>query len=131
MSSEAKDPSGQKGFLMASISFPTTASNMPGRTQVDSAAKAAAIQTEQPTTATATAPATTDTVQISDAAQAKSMHDAGQSVSAIASSLGTSVSTVDSYLGIPVAVSVPLVAAPAAKAAPAAAATAPKVNVKS
>jgi hypothetical protein len=61
-----------------------------------------------------------DTVKLSDAAQAETMHQAGQSISAIASSLGTNVSTVDSYLGITVAVAVPLTAAPAAHAAPAA-----------
>jgi response regulator of citrate/malate metabolism len=117
---------------MASISFPTTASNMPDRTQVDSATKTAVVQTEQPASTTGTAPATTDTVQISAAAQAKILHQAGQSVNSIASALGTSVSTVDSYLGITVSVSVPLVAAPVAKSAPAATtpATAPKVDVK-
>jgi hypothetical protein len=116
---------------MASISFPTTAGNMPDRTQVDSAAKVAVVQTVQPTRTTA---ATQDTVQISAAAQAKLLHQAGQSVNSIASALGTSVSTVDSYLGITVAVSVPLVAASSAKAAPAApaatAATATKVDIK-
>jgi hypothetical protein len=61
-----------------------------------------------------------DTVKLSAAAQAESMHQAGQSISSIASSLGTNVSTVDSYLGITVAIAVPLTAAPAAHAAPAA-----------
>lgn len=82
---------------MASISFPTTASNMPDRTQVDSAAKTTATQTEQPTTTTAS---TKDTVQISAAAQAKLLHQAGQSVKSIASALGTDTKTVDDYLGI-------------------------------
>jgi hypothetical protein len=57
-----------------------------------------------------------DTVKLSAAAQAETMHQAGQSISAIASSLGINTSTVDSYLGI--AVAVPLSAAPAAHAAP-------------
>jgi hypothetical protein len=62
-----------------------------------------------------------DTVKLSAAAQAESMHQAGQSVSSIASSLGTSVSTVDSYLGITATtIAVPLTAAPAAHAAPSA-----------
>jgi anti-sigma28 factor (negative regulator of flagellin synthesis) len=60
-----------------------------------------------------TAPTTEeDTVKLSAAAQAATMHQAGQSISSIASFLGTNVSTVDSYLGIPVAVAVPLTAAP-------------------
>ena len=61
-----------------------------------------------------------DTVTLSAAAQAETMHQAGQSISSIASSPGTNVSTVDSYLGITVAVAVPLTAAPAVHAAPAA-----------
>jgi len=78
-----------------------------------------------------------DTVKLSAAAQAETMHEAGQSISSIASSLGTSVSTVDSYLGITVAIAVPLTAAPtahaahAAKAAPAAAALLPVTVAKS
>jgi hypothetical protein len=77
-----------------------------------------------------------DTVKLSAAAQAETMHQAGQTISAIASSLGTNVSTVDSYLGITVAVAVPLTAAPAAaaptaKAAPAATAELPKAVVAS
>lgn len=84
---------------MASISFPTTASNMPNRTQVDSAAKTAVVQTEQPTKTTATT-ASDDSVQISAAAQAKLLHQSGQSVTSIASALGTDTKTVDDYLGI-------------------------------
>jgi hypothetical protein len=84
---------------MASISFPTTASNMPDRTQVDSASKTTAVQTEQPTKTSTTAD-TKDTVQISAAAQAKILHQAGQSVNSIASALGTDTKTVDDYLGI-------------------------------
>jgi len=99
-SSEAKKPPGhRKGPLMSSISFPTTASNMPDRTQLDSAAKTTAVQSEQPTKTTATAD-TKDTVQISAAAQAKILHQAGQSVKSIASALGTDTKTVDDYLGI-------------------------------
>jgi hypothetical protein len=37
-----------------------------------------------------------DTVKVSAVAQAATMHQAGQSISSIASSLGTNVSTVDS-----------------------------------
>ena len=61
-----------------------------------------------------------DTVKLSAAAQAVTMHQAGQSISSIASSLGINVSAVDSYLGITVAVAVPLTAAPSVHAAPAA-----------
>jgi len=67
-----------------------------------------------------------DTVKLSASAQAETLHQAGQSISSIASSLGTDISTVDSYLGITVAAAVPLAAAPsvhvahAAKVAPAA-----------
>jgi hypothetical protein len=78
-----------------------------------------------------------DTVKLSAAAQAETMHQAGQSISSIASSLGTNVTTVDSYLGIAVAIAVPLTAAPAAhatpvaKAEPAAAASLPVTVAKS
>jgi hypothetical protein len=72
---------------------------MPDRTQVDSAAKATAVQTEQPAKTTAVS-STKDTVQISAAAQAKLLHQAGQSVKSIASALGTDTKTVDDYLGI-------------------------------
>ena len=61
-----------------------------------------------------------DTVKLSDSAQAESMHQAGQSISSIASSLGTNVSTVDGYLGITVAVAVPLTSSPSVHAIPAA-----------
>ena len=77
-----------------------------------------------------------DTVQLSEGAQAEALHQSGESVSAIASSLRASVSTVDSYLGIATTIAVPLTvgpaahAAPAAKAAPAAPADAPMVAVK-
>lgn len=84
---------------MASISFPTTTSYMTDRTQVDSATKTAAAQTEQPTKTTDAA-STKDTVQISAAAQAKLLHQQGQSVAVIAASLGTTAKTVDDYLGI-------------------------------
>jgi hypothetical protein len=54
-----------------------------------------------------TTPATTtskgDTVTLSAAAQAKALHQSGQSVASIASSLGTDTKTVDEYLGIAVA----------------------------
>jgi hypothetical protein len=80
---------------MASISFPTTTSNISDRTQIDSNTKAAAVQAEQTTTTS-----TKDTVEISTAAQAKLLHQQGQSVSSIASALGTDTKTVDGYLGI-------------------------------
>lgn len=55
---------------------------------------------------TTTTPATTtskeDTVTLSVAAQAKALHQSGQSVASIASALGTDTKTVDSYLGIAV-----------------------------
>jgi hypothetical protein len=84
---------------MASISFPTTASNIPDRTAIDSTTKAAAVQTEQAATPAATT-ATKDTVQISAAAQARLLHQQGQSVNSIATALGTDSKTVDDYLGI-------------------------------
>jgi len=70
-----------------------------------------------------------DTVTLSAAAQAQMMHQSGQSVSSIASSLGTSVSTVDSYLGITAAtvssqVAISTAEASTPKAAPAATALA-------
>jgi hypothetical protein len=43
-----------------------------------------------------------DTVKISAAAQARILHQAGQSVANIAASLGTNAKTVDDYLGITV-----------------------------
>ena len=56
--------------------------------------------------ATTTTPAATsskeDTVTRSAAAQAKVLHQSGQSVASIASALGTDTKTVDSYLGIAV-----------------------------
>jgi len=70
---------------------------MSDRTQVDSAVKAAVVQTEQPTKTTAS---TKDTVEISAAAQAKLLHQQGQSVTVIAATLGTTAKTVDEYLGI-------------------------------
>jgi DNA-binding NarL/FixJ family response regulator len=49
---------------------------------------------------TQTASEQQDSVKLSAKAQAKLLHQEGQSVSAIAASLGISVKTVDSYLGI-------------------------------
>ncbi|MDR3775349.1 MAG: hypothetical protein P4K97_00515 [Terracidiphilus sp.] len=84
---------------MASISFPTTTNSVPDRTQVDSTAKTTAVQTEQTTTTTATT-AQEDSVKISAAAQAKLLHQQGQSVTVIAAALGTTTKAVDGYLGI-------------------------------
>jgi hypothetical protein len=47
-----------------------------------------------------------DTVTLSAAAQAKVLHQSGQSVASIASALGTDSKTVDSYLGIDVTTAV-------------------------
>jgi hypothetical protein len=61
--------------------------------------------TQQATTATTTPAATTskaDTVTLSAAAQARVLHQSGQSIASIASALGTDTKTVDSYLGITV-----------------------------
>lgn len=84
---------------MASISFPTTTGNMPDTTQIDSTTKAAVVETEK-TPATTTTSSTKDAVEISAAAQAKLLHQQGQSISSIASALGTDTKTVDDYLGI-------------------------------
>ena len=97
---------------MSSISFPISApSNV---SQMQATARTGPAQAE-----TATTPEE-DTVKLSASAQAETMHQAGQSISSIASLLGTTVSTIDSYLGITVAVAVPLTAAPSVHAAPAA-----------
>lgn len=59
--------------------------------------------TQQPTQQTTTqAAAQQDTVKLSDKAQAQLLHQQGESVSAIASSLGVTKDTVDSYLNITV-----------------------------
>jgi hypothetical protein len=108
---------------MASISFPTTTGNMPDRTQIDSATKAVEVQAEQ-TAQTTTASAPQDTVRISDAAQARLLHQQGLSVSSIASALGTDSKTVDSYLGITTQVLGQAILAAASKPAAPAAATA-------
>jgi hypothetical protein len=108
---------------MASISFPTTAGNLPDRTQIDSTAKTAAVQVEQ-TAPAATPSAPQDTVKISDAAQARLLHQAGESVNSIASALGTDSKTVDSYLGITTQVLDQALLAAASKPAASAAATA-------
>jgi hypothetical protein len=65
--------------------------------------------TQQATTPTPTPVATTskgDTVTLSAAAQARVLHQSGQSVASIASALGTDTKTVDSYLGIAVTAAV-------------------------
>jgi hypothetical protein len=81
---------------MASVALFTTASNLyntaelpatTSSTQTGAATKAATDSQE-------------DTVKLSTAAQAKLLYKQGQSVSAIASSLGTTAKEVDDYLGI-------------------------------
>jgi hypothetical protein len=120
-------------------SFPISLVNPSNVTQIAATARTGPAQAD-PTPAPEV-----DTVQLSEAAQAEAMHQSGQSVSSIASSLGASVSTVDSYLGIATTIAVPLTvgpsahaapaakaepAAPAANAAPAATTDTPKVAVK-
>ncbi len=48
-----------------------------------------------------------DTVKLSEAAQAQSLHQQGESVGNIADSLGTDLATVDDYLGVTVELSAP------------------------
>jgi len=66
--------------------------------------QATSVDTTQQTTATTSDTKTSeeDTVKLSAAAQAKAMHQSGQSIASIASALGTDTKTVDSYLGITV-----------------------------
>jgi len=76
-------------------------------TQATSAS--AVQQATTPTTSTPTPAATTskgDTVTLSAAAQARVLHQSGQSIASIASALGTDTKTVDSYLGITVTAAV-------------------------
>lgn len=54
----------------------------------------------QPTSTASSSAAQDDTVKLSETAQAKLMHQQGQSVSAIASALGTSTKQIDSDLNI-------------------------------
>jgi hypothetical protein len=113
-------------------SFAISTAIPPNVTQVAATARTGPAQA---TSSTIAAP--DYTVKLSAGAQAEMMHQSGQSVASIASSMGTNVDTVDGYLGIVVAVAVPLSAAhnaPAAKAPlpavpPAATANVPHVNV--
>ena len=59
-----------------------------------------------------------DTVKLSLAAQAKMMHQAGQSPALIAATLGTNVASVDGYLNIKVAAPAAATPAPAPAAQP-------------
>jgi hypothetical protein len=89
---------------MSSVAFPginvtsdsqLNATARTGPAQVQTVGQDVDQKVDQPTPARSQ-----DTVKISAAAQAQAMHQSGQSVSSIASTLGTTVSTVDSYLGI-------------------------------
>ncbi len=85
---------------MASIALWNTTSNLSGAVQT---AQAAPAQTNAAaSTAAQAATSQEDTVKLSAAAQAKLLHQQGQSISTIASSLGTTTKAVDSYLGITV-----------------------------
>ncbi|HUD74616.1 MAG TPA: hypothetical protein VMQ76_06040 [Terracidiphilus sp.] len=68
--------------------------------------QATSADAAQQTTTKITTPAATgsngDTVTLSAAAQARVLHQSGQSIASIASALGTDTKTVDSYLGITV-----------------------------
>jgi hypothetical protein len=68
--------------------------------------QATSADATQQTTTKITTPAATpsngDTVTLSAAAQARVLHQSGQSIASIASALGTDTKTVDSYLGIAV-----------------------------
>jgi len=82
-------------------SFAVSSATSTNATQSVSTAK----QTPAPTEATTSAPAALqpDTVKLSQAGQAKLMYRQGQSISAIANSLGADVASVDGYLNIKVA----------------------------
>jgi|ERR1700722_3129776 len=88
-------------------------------------AAAAAAYSNAPNPATPVAPASPgfilSTVDLSDAAQALSLEEQGETPSEIAQALGTSVAIVDGYLGIavPPDSTAPAPAAPVAESAPA------------
>ena len=86
---------------MATISYINTEDNSYGTTSTN-ATHEAAKNTEASTTTQASTASQNDTVKISAAAQAKILHQSGESVANIASSLGTDTKTVDDYLGITV-----------------------------
>ena len=85
---------------MSSISFLN--SNSLSDTVQSTGTIPAATASGQPKTAdtTATPNSQSDTVKLSEAAQAKLLHSQGQTVSNIANSLGTTAKEIDSDLGI-------------------------------
>jgi len=101
---------------MSSIAIFDATSNSNSSTSTTQAVQVGAKQ-EVTTTTRAAATSKEDTVTLSAAAQAKILHQSGQSVASIASSLGTDTKTVDDYLGITVtnAINDALKAATAAK----------------
>lgn len=87
-------------FVMASISL-FNSDSLWGTTQSTSAIPAANTSGQSETASTtATSDSQSDTVKLSEAAQAKLLHAQGQSVSNIASSLGTTTKEINSDLGI-------------------------------
>jgi hypothetical protein len=121
--SQKTQPEGRKAqgcgkvVFMSSIAIFDATSNS---NSVYSTTQATPVGTEQKAATTTPASTTSkeDTVTLSAAAQAKVLHQSGQSVASIASSLGTDTKTVDDYLGITVtnAINEALKAATAAKA---------------
>jgi hypothetical protein len=95
---------------MSSIQIFDATSNTNNVYNTTQATSASAVQqATTPTTSTPTPAATTskgDTVTLSAAAQARVLHQSGQSIASIASALGTDTKTVDSYLGITVTAAV-------------------------
>lgn len=97
-------PGRGKVVAMSSIQIFDATSNSYNTTSAASAGTVQEVTTPTATAAptTAATPSHEDTVKISAAAQARLLHQSGESVANIASSLGTSTATVDSYLGIQV-----------------------------
>jgi hypothetical protein len=91
---------------MSSIQIFDATSNSNSVYNTTQATSATATQQATKTAPTPAATTTTtskgDTVTLSAAAQARVLHQSGQSVASIASALGTDTKTVDSYLGITV-----------------------------
>ena len=81
------------GIFSTSSLYDTTQTTLSSLPQSQAASNTA-------TAATTGAASQEDTVKLSTAAQAKQLHQQGQNVSAIASSLGTDTKTIDNYLGI-------------------------------
>jgi hypothetical protein len=85
---------------MASISL-LNSNSLWGTTQSTSAIPAANTSGQSETASTtATSDSQSDTVKLSETAQAKLLHSQGQSVGTIASALGTTTKQIDSDLGI-------------------------------